>query len=276
MAWREAFITSCLDCGVARLQRSARRAQAEFTGSRPICPWDDAETGARAMSSAEVEQAAGWFTDAAVRAERAGFDGVELHGAHAYLLTQFLDGEHNRRSDGWGTTFDARCRILFDIVGEIRARTGPAFQVGLRLSPERFDIRLAEARELARRVLADGRFDYLDMSLWDAFKQPVEAEHQGRPLIAHFTDLPRGATRLGVAGKLLSAHGAQACLDAGADFVLIGRGAILHHDFARRALADAQFESVPRPVTREYLRSEGVGAAFVQYLKSQWKDFVAD
>ena len=58
--------------------------------------------------------------------------------------------------------------------------------------------------------------------------------------------------------------------------MLIGRGAILHHDFARRALADAQFESVPRPVTREYLRNEGVGPAFVQYLKSQWKDFVAD
>ena len=283
-----------------QLQHSGRRAKAEFTGRQPVCAWDDAETGARALTTAEVEQAVGWFADAAVRAERAGFDGVELHGAHGYLLAQFLDAEHNLRSDGWGGTFDGRCRILFEIAGAIRSRTQPGFQLGLRLSPERFGIRLADARELARRVLADGRFDYLDMSLWDVFKQPhadpqavpppppagaastgsagstPDAEHQVRPLIAHFTDLPRGATRLGVAGKIMSAATAARCLEAGADFVLIGRAAILHHDFARRSLADAQFQSVPRPVTREYLRAEGVGPAFIHYLKTEWRDFVAD
>lgn len=266
--------TGTVSC--VQLQHSGRRAKAEYTGRQPVCPWDDAETGARALTTAEVEQAVGWFVDAAVRAERAGFDGAELHGAHGYLLAQFLDAEHNQRSDGWGGSFDARCRILFEIAAGIRARTGPAFQLGLRLSPERFGIRLADARELARRVLADGRFDYLDMSLWDVFKQPQEAEHQGRPLIAHFADLPRGGTRLGVAGKIMSAATARACVEAGADFVLIGRGAILHHDFARRALAEAQFQSVPRPVTREYLRSQGVGPAFIHYLKTEWRDFVSD
>jgi hypothetical protein len=58
--------------------------------------------------------------------------------------------------------------------------------------------------------------------------------------------------------------------------VMIGRGAVLHHDFARRALADAAFDSRPRPVSRDVLRAEGVGPAFIGYLASEWKDFVAD
>ena len=69
---------------------------------------------------------------------------------------------------------------------------------------------------------------------------------------------------------------AQACLDHGADFVLIGRGAMLHHDFARRALADAGFKSVERPVTRAYLQGEGLGPRFLEYVATTWPRFVAD
>ena len=259
-----------------QLQHSGRRAKAEYTGQQPVCPWDDAETGARALSTAEVEQAVQDFVDAAVRAEAAGFDGVELHGAHGYLLAQFLDAEHNQRSDRYGGSFENRCRMLFETIAGVRARTGPDFQVGLRLSPERFGIQLAEARELARQVMAGGQLDYLDLSLWDVFKEPVEPAHKGKPLIDHFTDLPRHGTRLGVAGKLMTAANAKACLEHGADFVLIGRAAILHHDFARRAIADAGFQSVPRPVTQAYLAGEGVGPAFIHYLKTEWRDCVAD
>ncbi len=259
-----------------QLQHSGRRAKREFTGQQPVCPWDDAETGARALSTAEVEQVVQDFIDAAVRAEAAGFDGAELHGAHGYLLAQFLDAEHNQRSDRYGGSFENRTRILFEVINGIRARTGPGFQLGLRLSPERFGILLAEARELSRQLLAGGQLDYLDLSLWDVFKQPQDPQHHGKPLIAHFSDLPRGGTRLGVAGKIMTAATAQACLDHGADFVLVGRAAILHHDFAQRALADPGFTSTPRPVTRAYLAGEGVSPTFVQYLKAEWRDFVAD
>lgn len=259
-----------------QLQHSGRRALRGADGSPPVCPWDDEETGARALTTDEVRQMVQDFVDAAVRAERAGFEGVELHGAHGYLLAQFLDADHNHRGDGYGGGFEARTRVLHEVIDGIRARTGPSFQLGLRLSAERFGVKLAEARALTAHLLLDGRLDYLDLSLWDAFKQPQEPEHQGRVLIDHFTDLPRGRTALGVAGKLMGAARAQACLDHGADFVLIGRGAILHHDFPRRALADPAFESVPRPVTREYLRGQGVGPAFVHYLQSEWRGFVAD
>ncbi len=191
-------------------------------------------------------------------------------------ILQFLDAEHNQRDDAYGGSFANRCRILFEIIDGIRAATAPQFQLGLRLSPERFDIRIGEALELARLVMADGRLDWLDMSLWDCFKPPQDAAYAGRPLIDHFAALPRGHTRLGVAGKIMDAATAQHCLDAGADFVLIGRGAMLHHDFARRALADARFRSIERPVSRAHLEAEGLGPAFVHYVASTWPRFVAD
>jgi 2,4-dienoyl-CoA reductase-like NADH-dependent reductase (Old Yellow Enzyme family) len=259
-----------------QIQHSGRRSDPKLTGEQAVCPWDDAETGARAMSTAEVEQLIEDFIAAAVRAERAGFQGVELHGAHGYLLAQFLDGELNRRSDGWGGSFEHRCKVLHTIIDGVRARTGPAFQLGLRLSPERFGITMPESLALAGQVLGSGKLDYLDMSLWDCFKPPQEAAYADRPLIDHFAALPRGNTRLGVAGKIMDAATAQRCLEHGADFVLIGRGAMLHHDFARRALADAGFQSIPRPVTRAYLAQEGLGPVFVDYVASTWKHFVSD
>jgi len=259
-----------------QLQHSGRRSDRTLTGEQPVSPWDDAETGARALSTTEVEQLIADFVSAAQRAERAGFDGVELHFAHGYLLCAFLDAEHNLRTDGWGGDFDGRSRIVFTLIDRVRRACRPDFQLGLRISPERYGIPLAEARELARRVLATGQLDYLDLSLWDVFKQPVEPAHHGQPLVAHFTDLPRHGTRLGVAGKLMDAARAQQCLDAGANFVLIGRAAIVHHDFARRAIADPGFATMPRPVPRTHLVAEGVGPTFLQYLSSTWKDFVRD
>ncbi|HEX4847130.1 MAG TPA: NADH:flavin oxidoreductase, partial [Novosphingobium sp.] len=186
---------------------------------------------------------------------------------------QFLDAENNRRDDRYGGSFENRCRIIHEVIDGIRAATGPQFQLGLRLSPERFNIRLAEAKVLAEQVMTGGKLDYLDMSLWDCFKEPNEPDFAGTTLISQFTALPRGTTRLGVAGKIMDAAKAQACLDAGADFVLIGRGAILHHDFAARSIADPAFAAVPTPVSAAHLRAEGLGEAFVSYMQS-WKGFV--
>lgn len=256
-----------------QLHHAGIRSPREVIGEDPQGPFADAETGSRALSTAEVEQLRDDFIAAAVRAERAGFDGVEIHGAHGYILAQFLDADNNQRTDGYGGSFAHRKRIILEIIDGIRAATGADFQLGLRLSPERFGIRMAEALALAEEIMTGGKLDYLDMSLWDCFKEPQEGEFAGKPLIAHFTALPRGNTRLGVAGKIMDAAKVQACLDAGADFVLIGRGAILHHDFARRVIADPAFACTPTPVTRAHLLAEGLGPAFVDYMAS-WKGFV--
>lgn len=66
---------------------------------------------------------------------------------------------------------------------------------------------------------------------------------------------------------------ARACLDAGMDFVLIGRGAILHHNYPHLALADLAFEPIATPVSRDYLLQEGLSETFVDYM-SGWAGFV--
>ena len=258
-----------------QLYHGGMRSPAELTGSQPVSASDDAETGARALATDEVDRIEEDFVLAALRAERAGFDGVELHGAHGYLLCQFLSPSLNRRQDRYGGALENRARLLTNIIAGIRARCGPDFLLGTRLSPERFGMRLAEIRELASRLMQGGNLDFLDLSLWDVFKEPEEDEFKGRSLMSCFTDLDRGGTRLAVAGRIVSGPAARHCLDAGADFVVIGRAAILHHDFPERVRSDPDFQAVALPVTAGYLRDEGLSPPFIQYMRN-WKGFVTE
>jgi 2,4-dienoyl-CoA reductase-like NADH-dependent reductase (Old Yellow Enzyme family) len=258
----------------AQLHHAGLRSPKDLTGEAPVGPSEDADTGTRALSTGEVEQLTEDFIAAAVRAETAGFDGVELHGAHGYILCAFLSPETNRREDRYGGSAENRARILFDIIKGVRERTRPDFQLGVRISPERFGLVFAEQRALAQRLLTSGDLDFLDMSLWDCFKPPVEAEYADRPLIDWFTDLPRGATRLGAAGKLMSAADCRRLAEHGADFVILGRAAVLHHDFPERAARDPEFHTIALPVTRAYLRNEHLGPAMVEYMNG-WRGFVA-
>ncbi len=244
-------------------------------GGQPVCPSDNAETGARALTLDEVEQLKEDFIAAAERVERAGFDGVEIHGAHGYILCQFLSPTINRRTDQYGGSLENRARIVFDIIDGIRKRCSPGFLLGIRLSPERFDMQFGEVVEVARRLLSEARIDFLDMSLWDSFKEPLDEAFHGKPMLSYFTELERGEVRLGTAGKINTADDARRCMEAGADFVVLGRAAILHHDFPQQMLTNPGFEPVALPVTKDYLRSQGLGENFVTYM-TRWSGFVKD
>lgn len=256
-----------------QLHHGGRRADSVLTGQPLQAPWDDPKTGAVALTTAGVEAMVHTFVEAAVLSERAGFDGVQVHGAHGYLIGQFLDPRHER-SDRYGGSLTNRMRPLMEVLDGIRSATGPDFQVGLRLTPEGFGVTVAEGVETTRRVLASGLLDWLDLSLWDVSMRPRHEAGEGL-LIDHFTDLPRHGARLGVAGLVQSAADAAWCLEKGADVVTIGTGAILHHDFAARAIAEPGFRVRERPVSRETLRAEHVGDAFIDYLADGWDDLVA-
>ena len=258
---------------VVQIHHAGMRSPEDLIGCQPVAPSADEESNARALSSAEVEQLIEDFIAAAERAEKAGFDGVELHGAHGYVLCQFLSSETNRREDQYGGSLENRAKPIFDIISGIRERCGAEFNVGIRISPERFGIQLTEAVDLAQRLMSEGQIDYLDMSLWDVFKEPAEEAHKGRSLMSYFTELDRGEVLLGVAGKVRTPQDALHCLEAGVDFVLLGRAAILHHDFPNLTAADSQFTPVRNPVSADHLRAEGLGESFVEYMGT-WKGFV--
>lgn len=257
-----------------QLQHSGLRAHESVRDV--VAPSAHPESGARALSEDEIGEVIEAFITAALRAEKAGFDGVQIHGAHGYLIAQFLSPDTNTRSDRWGGSLENRSRLLFAIIEGIRSRCGANFQVGVRLSPERFGLRLPEMIALSAQLLQDERLDYLDVSLWDIFKQPEDPAYQGKTLLSLFTDLPRGSIKLGVAGKILSAKDALQALDGGTDYVALGRAAMLSHDYPLQVQADAHYLPPALPVSQAYLKKEGLGPSFLTYLSHRFPGFIAD
>jgi 2,4-dienoyl-CoA reductase-like NADH-dependent reductase (Old Yellow Enzyme family) len=259
-----------------QLHHAGNRAPAALIGTDPVCPSDDPSTGARALTTGEVEQVVADFVAAARRAQAAGFHGVELHGAHGYLICEFLSAELNRRTDRYGGSPEGRSRLLFEIIDGIRAECGDTLAVAVRLSPERFGVQLDEMIEVFGR-LVDGRaVDMIDMSIWDVTKLPVEGGHGGRTLTEIFAELPRGEVRVGAAGKIYDPADVQRVLDQGIDIAVLGRAGILHHDFPHRMAADPGFVPRRAPVGREVLAAEGVSEKFIAYMAASFKGFVAD
>jgi 2,4-dienoyl-CoA reductase-like NADH-dependent reductase (Old Yellow Enzyme family) len=88
----------------------------------------------RAMSISEIKETVAHFADAAARCQRAGFDGVQIHAAHGYLLSQFLTPYTNRRTDDYGGSFDNRLRFLREAVRAVRSRVGAGYPILVKLN----------------------------------------------------------------------------------------------------------------------------------------------
>ena len=255
---------------VVQLFHGGLRADAKLTGT---APWSAMEgAGVRAGTEADLTRVIEQFAAAALRAKVAGFDGVEVHGAHGYLFTQFLSAE-NQRTDGWGGAFEHRARLLREAVRAVRARVGSGFTVGVRLSPEDFGnargLDLDESLQLAGALAKDGA-DFIHLSLWHSAantkKRP--AEH-ALPLFRAV--LPEDV-RLLVAGAVWDRQEAEALLALGADGIAIGQAAIAN---AAWPLGLQQPGWTPRrtPLTGAELLAQDVSPRFLDYLRLR-KGFV--
>lgn len=260
---------------VVQLHHAGIRSPRELIEGRPVGPSVHEKSGSRALSLQEVKQLRDDFIAAAARARSSGYDGAEVHGAHGYIICQFLSSKYNERKDEYGGSLENRSRLLMEITEGIRKACGPDFMIGVRLSPERFGMRLDEVKTLCARLRDQDSTDFLDVSLWDCFKMPEEEEHQGMSLLEHFTALDRGPMRLTVAGNIRTASDCRAVMNAGVDFVSIGRAGILHHDFPEQVRQRTDFKPTPLPVTKSYLINEGLSDRFIDYMK-RWPGFVSD
>ncbi|QLY40878.1 NADH:flavin oxidoreductase [Hujiaoplasma nucleasis] len=116
---------------------------------------------ARGLSYGEVKSLIHDFKEAAIRAYKAGFDGVEIHGAHGYLLTQFFSLKSNQRKDEYGGSFENRIRIAKEIYHEVRTHTSPNFIIGIRMGCN--ENSLEESILMAKEFEKTG-YDYLSVS----------------------------------------------------------------------------------------------------------------
>lgn len=142
--------------GMVRKQGQAPYPQAPALGPSGVRT-DGTEGTGRAMTRADIDDVVGAFAQAAADAERIGFDGVELHGAHGYLVDQFLWAGTNRRTDAYGGDPVARAKFAADVVAAVRERVSPAFPVIFRFSQwkqDAYDARLAETPGELEAILA--------------------------------------------------------------------------------------------------------------------------
>ena len=167
-------------------------------------------TRPRALHEKEIPQVVAAFAAAAERCRAAGFDGVQVHAAHGYLLSQFLTPHTNRRRDAWGGSLLNRARIVREVLRETRRRTGPDFALLLKLNghdrlPGRRGLATEECVQVARLLEAEG-VDAVEVSVghyesgfpmtagsFDGFYRELLERGLGRNMDA----LRRGALRAG-------------------------------------------------------------------------------
>lgn len=122
---------------------------------------------AQAMTTAMIEHVVASFAQAAVRAEASGLDGVELHGAHGYLIAQFLSPLTNQRTDEYGGPLEHRMRFAIEVLQAVRNAVSPGFPVGIRLSGNEHlpgGLGNEECVEIAQAIDASGLVDFIDLS----------------------------------------------------------------------------------------------------------------
>ncbi|RWR04743.1 NADH:flavin oxidoreductase/NADH oxidase family protein [Paenirhodobacter populi] len=136
----------------------------------------------RAMTGAEIAGVIARFAEAAALAEQAGFDGVQIHAAHGYLLSQFLSPLTNLRTDEWGGSLENRARLLVEILRAVRTRVSPGFGVGVKLNSSDFQKGGFSAEDAVAvvRMLNDLPVDLVELS-GGSYESP--AMH-GRPSAA--------------------------------------------------------------------------------------------
>ncbi|MGA2734829.1 MAG: NADH:flavin oxidoreductase [Syntrophobacteraceae bacterium] len=144
---------------VLQIAHCGRQTRSKIIGERPVAPSAIRdkfynEDLPKELTSEEIEALIVNFVNAIERARRAGFDGVQLHAAHGYLLSQFLSPYMNRRQDKWGGTTENRFRILHEIYTRARERVGD-FPILIKINAydgRRQGMRLEEAVRIARRL----------------------------------------------------------------------------------------------------------------------------
>jgi 2,4-dienoyl-CoA reductase-like NADH-dependent reductase (Old Yellow Enzyme family) len=120
----------------------------------------------RAATDEDIKNIIEGFAHAAEYLEKAGYDGIQLHGAHGYLLAQFLSPTTNRRTDKYGGSLENRARLITEIGQEVRRRTSKNFVLGIKLNSVEFQEKGFDTQEAATlcKLLEDNTFDFVELS----------------------------------------------------------------------------------------------------------------
>jgi 2,4-dienoyl-CoA reductase-like NADH-dependent reductase (Old Yellow Enzyme family) len=203
----------------------------------------------RALTEAEIRVIIEKFALSAQLAKETGFTGVQIHGAHGYLVSQFLSPRHNQRDDQWGGTLENRMRFVLAIYQAIRAKVGNDFPIGIKLNSADFmkgGFTEEDSMQVVKTLsgvgidlieISGGTYENPSMMGSDAKKSTINRE----AYFLSYAEKVRALvdTPLVVTGGFRSSNAMQAALDSGAtDFIGVARTTVVDADFPNKLIAD--------------------------------------
>jgi 2,4-dienoyl-CoA reductase-like NADH-dependent reductase (Old Yellow Enzyme family) len=217
----------------------------------------------RAATNAEIEEIIQRFGRSAAIVKKAGFSGVQIHGAHGYLVSQFLSPHHNQRTDEWGGSPEKRRKFVLAVYAEIRRQVGPDFPIGIKLNSADFQKGgFTEDESLATiQALVDAGIDLIEISggtyeapaMSGAFNKPQKTSTALREAyFLEFAEKVRSVvkTPLMVTGGFRSFAGMNAALQSGAlDVVGIARLIAIDPDAPAALLSGRDSNQEVRPIS---------------------------
>jgi len=214
----------------------------------------------RALTEVEIQNIIQKFALSAELAKKAGFSGVQIHGAHGYLVSQFLSPRHNQRNDQWGGSLENRMRFVLEVYKSIRERVGRDFPIGIKLNSADF-MRGGFTEEDSMEVvkaLASAGINLIEIS-GGTYESPSMVGHKMKPTTqkreAYFLEYAEKVrslidTPLVVTGGFRSAEGMTMALQSGAtDFIGLGRPLAVDPNLPNKLMADKAHSIELRPLT---------------------------
>lgn len=240
----------------------------KFLNSQPVAPsaiplgngLDKLFATPRALGTDEIDAIIGRFARSAHLAKETGFAGVQIHGAHGYLVSQFLSPRHNQREDEWGSSPANRRRFVLAVYEAIRDAVGPDLPVGIKLNSADFmkDGFSEEESMDVVRALTEAGIDLIEIS-GGTYEAPAmtgfraKKENQREAYFLDYADAVRRHTdvALMVTGGFRSAPAMQQALDSGAtDFIGLARPVAVDPSLPRTLLSNPQAKlAIKRPST---------------------------
>ena len=198
----------------------------------------------KAMEERDIQEVTEWWARSAEISRESGFDGVEVHLAHAYLLHQFLSPLYNKRSDHYGGWLENRLRFAREVLQAVRRRTGSDFTVGIRVSLSDFvdgALTLEDAIAIASTLTSNEQIDFVNVTAGgyhDGLVNAIAPSDVDDGWLVDMTGQLKQAlpdTPVFVVGGIKSARQAEEILTAGkADMIAMTRAQIADPDFARK------------------------------------------
>ncbi len=192
------------------------------------------------MELEEIEEMIEYFGRSAENCREAGFDGIELHGAHGYLMNQFLSPYYNRRTDEYGGSPENRLRFLLRVIDRVKEVTGNEMALGVRLSGDDMvpgGLTINDTKLIAQRLEETGKVDYLSISIAPLFLYFASMYIPAGHLVPYAAEV-KEVVKIPVftAGRINDPIQAEKILDEGkADLICMGRALIVDPELPNKA-----------------------------------------